>query len=66
MDRVTCGGCLWWKRDEGGQGGDKGKCHRYAPRATTGCLEAAWATTERTDYCGEAVPQPDTTPIEMR
>ena len=60
MTIVTCGECLWWRC---GADSDEGRCHRYAPRATTGRLIAEWATTTRDDYCGDATPKPDTTPI---
>ena len=55
MDIVICGGCLWWRAERA----DEGQCHRHAPRAVV-----VWPTTKRDDYCGEAEPTPDTTPIE--
>ena len=57
MDIVTCGGCLWWVSDDGA---DDGQCHRHAPRPGN----CNWATTKRTDFCGDAEPTPDTTPIK--
>ena len=57
MDIVTCGGCLWWAK---GARDDEGKCHRHAPRAVV-----VWPTTKSVDFCGEAEPKPDTTPIEI-
>ena len=61
MDIVTCGGCLWWASEEGT---DEGQCHRHAPRATTARGGVVWPTTARTDFCSEAEPKPDTTPIK--
>ena len=61
MDRVTCGGCLWWAS---GEVADEGQCHRYAPRPTTTRAGVVWPTTTRDDYCGDVEPKPDTTPIE--
>ena len=55
-DLVHCVECLWWASD---QGADKGKCHRHAPRPGN----FGWATTKRTDFCGDAKPKPDTTPL---
>ena len=55
---VHCVECLWWASDEGA---DKGKCHRHAPRPGN----FNWATTKRTDFCGDAKLKPDPpTPIE--
>ena len=44
---VHCGECLWWACNP--TGADKGHCHRYAPTDNTN-----WATTSRTDFCGDA------------
>ena len=49
--RVHCEECVWWT---GADGADKGKCHRHAPRPGT----INWATTGRTDFCGDAKPKP--------
>ena len=55
---VTCGECLWWASKEGA---DKGKCHRFAPTPDN----FNWATTKRTDFCGDARLKPDPqTPIK--
>ena len=57
--RVHCHECVWWT---GADGADKGKCHRHAPRPGT----ISWATTKRTDFCGECELKPGVpTPVEI-
>ena len=60
MDIVTCGECLWWRC---GADSDEGRCHRYAPRATTARSVVVWPMTTRDDDCGEAEERPNTDPI---
>ena len=57
--RVHCGECVWWASNR--PGADKGHCHRYAPTDNTN-----WATTRRTDFCGDAKLKLDPpTPIQV-
>ena len=60
---VHCEECVWWLSDDDT---DEGKCHRHAPRPTTSRPGVGWATTKRTDFCGDAELKPDPlTPMKM-
>lgn len=59
MSKGTCETCRWWNRDDA-VSVMVAECRRNAPQPADNIIDPRWwASTRRTDWCGEHQPKGD-------